>query len=281
MVTKKITIDELKPKFLDSKTRYNNWYCTAHFNQEGTEYCLKLSLSEGTILGQHNFLSLSSDSLNIVQENGVTVLKKPKNDLNNSIDADDFAYKVEGDQLIVTMGDMTVYCKEDERRFVSKDKDLALDITVKPRGPVFYWGKERNGLAHLTEETEVTGIESLSTSSGEIKTKDKTLKIDNASGLFERVWIQKMNFLQFRTLNWIYANFDQLYTYICHCESQQNDGKYQHFETGKIYLVNTDDYLISDRFEVKPKNWVYLEEVKRFIPWEQNVEIRTDKGTLK
>lgn len=282
MTTLKITLDEMKPKFMDSETRYNNWYCTADFEYKGTEYCLKLSLTEGSLLGQQNFFSLSSDPLNIVQDkDGVSVIKKPKNDINFVIDEDNFDFTIDDNQLIVTMGDMTVYCNEDERRFVTKNKDLKLDITAKPRGPIFYWGKEKSALNQVTEETEVAGIEALSTVNGEIKAHGQTLKVENAPGLFERVWFGKLNFFQIRVMNWIYGNFDQLYSYICHTESQQNDGSPHHFESGKVYLIDTDDYLFVNKFEVTPDSWMYFEEARRFIPWEQTVEIRTDKGKLK
>ena len=82
MSREKITLEHLKPKFMDSETRYNNWYHTADFIFEETEYCLKLSITEGTLLGQQNFFSLSWDPVEIIKENGISVLKKPKNDIN-------------------------------------------------------------------------------------------------------------------------------------------------------------------------------------------------------
>ncbi|NHJ46592.1 MAG: hypothetical protein FK733_02275 [Asgard group archaeon] len=281
MTTKKITIEEMEPKFVDAADRYNNWYNTADFNYKGKEYCLKLSITEGSLLGQQNFFSLSWDPVTIVEENGVAILKKPKNDINFVIDEDEIIYKTEENKFTVEMGDMKVICFEDHRRVITKHKKLSLDLTLKPRGPIFYWGKKKGALCEVTEETRVAGIESLSTVEGTIKANGKKLKVENAKGLFERVWFGQLNFFQIRIMNWIYANFDQLYTYICHTESQTNDGKPHHFETGKIYLIDTDDYLFANRFEVTPESWVYFEEAKRFIPWEQSVEIRTDKGKLK
>ncbi|MGC9781161.1 MAG: hypothetical protein HZR80_18105 [Candidatus Heimdallarchaeota archaeon] len=281
MTTQKITIDELKPKFLGEASRYNNWYHTADFTYEGTEYCLKLSLTEGSLLGQQNFFSLSWDPVEIVQENGVAVLKKPKNDINFVIDEDDFRFDAQNDQLIVEMGDMKVISKEDQRRVISKNKNLELDLTLKPRGPIFYWGKEKGALCEVTEDTRVAGIESLSWANGTIKANGKELVVDNAPGLFEHVWFGQLNFFQIRIMNWIYANFDQLYTYICHTESQTNEGSPFHFETGKVYLIDSDDYLFANKFEVVPESWVYFDEAKRFIPWEQSVDVRTDKGKLK
>jgi hypothetical protein len=57
MPTTKIEIQEMEPKFVDSADRYNNWYNTADFEYKDKEYCLKLSVTEGSLLGQHNYFS--------------------------------------------------------------------------------------------------------------------------------------------------------------------------------------------------------------------------------
>lgn len=278
--TKIITLDELKPKFLGEPSRYNNWYCTADFTFEDVEYCLKLSITEGSLLGQQNFMSLSWQPVNIRNDGDADILMKPKKDINIVVDEDNIDYNEEENKLIVEMGDMKAICYEDQRRFVVKNDVLDLDIVAKPRGPIFYWGKKKGALCEVTEETRVAGIESLSNVTGTIKANGKKITVDGR-GLFERVWFGKLNFFQIRIMNWIYANFDQLYTYLCHCESQRNDGSPQHFETGKIYLIDTDEYLFSEKFEVVPESWVFLEEAKRFIPWEQSVVMTTNKGKLK
>ena len=225
-------------------------------------------------------MSLSWDPLNLVQEGDATVLKKPKNDINRVVDEKNVEYKEEKDSLTVEMGDLTAICKEDVRRFVSKNEKLSLDVTATPRGPIFYWGREKGALCEVTQDTRVAGIESLSDITGTITVNGKKLDV-KGTGLFERVWFGKLNFFQIRIMNWVYANFDQLYTYLCHCESQTNEGTSQHFETAKVYLVDTDDYLFANKMEVIPESWVYFEEARRFIPWEQSVEIRTDLGKLK
>ncbi|MBN1328455.1 MAG: hypothetical protein JXA54_03170 [Candidatus Heimdallarchaeota archaeon] len=281
MSTKKITIEELKPKFLGESSRYNNWYFTSDFIHENKEYCLKLSITEGTLLGQQNFLSLSWDPVKLIDENDIMVLEKPKNDINLVLNEDNIAFHENPNEFIVEMGDMKAYCSEDQRRIVSKNKDLSLDLTLKPRGPIFYWGKEKGALCEVTEDTRVAGIESLSSVEGTIIAHGKTIPVRDGRGLFERVWFGKLNFFQIRIMNWVYANFDQAYTYLCHCESQKNNGSSMHFETGKVYLIDTDEYLFADSLEVNPESWVYFEEAKRFIPWEQTVEIRTNKGKLK
>jgi len=281
MNTSKITIDELKPKFMNESSRYNNWYMTADFTHKDIEYCLKLSITEGTLLGQTSYASLSWEKPNINDDDdGTQILKKPKHDINLVTDVDKFDFTSDSEKLIVEMGDLKAICKEDERQFISKNPQLSLDITAKPRGPIFYWGKKKGALCEVTEETRVAGIESLSTIEGKIKVNGEELKV-NGTGLFERVWFGKLNFFQIRIMNWVYANFDQLYTYLCHCESQTNEGKPHHFETGKVYLIDSDEYLFAESLEVVPDSWVYFEEAKRFIPWDQSVEIKTNLGKLK
>ena len=280
MNTNKITLDELKPKFMEEANRYNNWYLTADFEHKDVEYCLKLSITEGSLLGQQSFVSLSWDDIQVVNDADADILKKPRNDINIVTDENKFDYKLEKNQLISSMGNLTAYCREDERQFVVKGDKISLDVTAKPRGPIFYWGKEKGALCIVTEDTRVAGIESLSNVTGKIKIKGKELKV-KGTGLFERVWFGQLNFFQIRIMNWVYANFDELYTYLCHCESQTNEGKPHHFETGKVYLIENDEYLFAEKIEVVPDSWVYFEEAKRFIPWEQSVEIRTNKGKLK
>ena len=279
--TDSITIEELEPKFLDKSTRYNNWYFTADFNQDDVDYCLKLSITEGTLLGQLNYFSFSEEPVKIKEDNDVMVLKKPKKDINILAEEEKINFDTQKDQFVVEMGDMTAYCKTNERRIVSRNKNLKLDLTYTPRGPIFYWGKQKGSLCEVTEDTRVAGIESISTVNGTIEANGIKYEVKDGRGLFERVWFGQLNFFQIRIMNWVYANFDQLYTYLCHCESQTNAGSPMHFETGKIYLIDTDEYLFADKIEVVPDSWVYFEEARRFIPWEQSVEIRTDKGKLK
>ncbi|MBD3192384.1 MAG: hypothetical protein GF308_17225 [Candidatus Heimdallarchaeota archaeon] len=280
MVTTKITLEELKPKFLDQDERYNNWYFAADFNHEGTDYNLKLSITEGSLLGQQSFISLSWDLPEIVQETDAVVLKKPEHDINLVMDEDEVDFIEEEDRFVVEMGDLKAICKPTERRIISKNEQVSLDLTFYPRGPIFYWGKEKGALCRVTEETYVAGIESLSNVKGTITVKGKKMEI-GGKGLFERVWFGKLNFFQIRIMNWCYANFDELYTYVCLCESDDNESRPFHFETGKVYLKEEDEYLFAKNTEITPESWVFLEEARRFIPWEQTVVVQTDKGKLK
>jgi hypothetical protein len=280
MVTTEITIEELRVKFKDQDDRYNNWYFTCAFTNEGINYKLKVSITEGTLLGQQSFLSLSHDPLKIIDEEDTQVIKKPPNDINFVIDEDDVTYTELDDQYIVEMGDLKAVCKTNERRLICKNEKIKLDLVYKPRGPIFYWGKEKGALCVVTEETRVAGIESLSDVTGSVIVNGKRMEIEG-NGLFERVWFGELNFFQIRVMNWFYANFETLYTYACITESVNNECAPFHFETGKLFIKETKEYLFAEKSEITPESWIFFEEARRFIPWEQSVKIKTDKGILK
>ncbi|MFX1537596.1 MAG: hypothetical protein ACFFDI_25625 [Promethearchaeota archaeon] len=275
------TLEELKPKYLDQPDRWNNWYFAVDFTQEGKDYSFKLAIAEGTLPLAKKILSFSKDPLSFTQEDDVKVLNRPTNDFNiMSSEEEELDFKETKDTLTIEMGDLTVICKPDERRLISKIDKLGADLIFTPRGPLFFWGDEKGVNCKVTETTRTAGIESLSNVKGTINFEGEEINVEG-KGLFERVWINDLNFFEIRITNWIYANFDQLYMYLCHTESVTSDSIPFHFETGKVYLVSEDDYQFAKRIEVTPENWVYLKEARRFIPFEQTAVMRTDKGKLE
>ena len=279
METTMITLEEVKPKFKDQDDRYNNWYFSTSFSHNAVKYSLKISIREGTLMGQQTFLALSRDAVHLSEDEDCLVLEKSRTDFNVINESGDIQFSEQPDRFSVEMGDIKAECREDQRRVVCTNPKISVDLTFTPRGPVFYWGKEKGALCVVTEETHVAGIESMSNVSGHVIIDGEKINVES-SGLFERVWFGKLNFFQIRIMNWCYANFDELYTYVCHCESADNESRPFHFETGKIYLPKEKQYLFIKSFEVVPESWVYLEEAKRFIPWEQSLEASTDLGRL-
>ena len=58
----KIKIEDLKPRYLDRKDRWNDWYFVVNFMHEEKEYLLTMIIAEGTIMGGTAFrIFLSSD----------------------------------------------------------------------------------------------------------------------------------------------------------------------------------------------------------------------------
>lgn len=280
--TTSLEMDDLMPKYLDQAQRYNNWYFTVSFTHKEKEYLARFSITEGTLMGQKNFLNLSTVPINLKHEKDTPVLKESTSDIAiiNTVEQNDFKHREEADGIIIETPDLTAICKVDERKLISSNEKIGCELTFTPRGPVTYWGEEKYKKCQITEGTQVSGIETLSNVQGRINVGDEEIEIDGR-GLFERVWIGSLNFLEIRVVDWIYANFDQLYTFICHVESSASDGRPFHFETGTVYIMPEDDYLPARKLEVMPEEWVYLEAAYRFIPLRQRVKVETDKGDLE
>ncbi|MHA1362408.1 MAG: hypothetical protein ACTSP1_07715 [Candidatus Freyarchaeota archaeon] len=279
----KLELEDLKPKYMDRQQRYNNWYFAANFTHDGRDYLVKFSIREGTLMGQNKiFLSLSTDPLILKQEGDVQVVQEPVNDIDivKPLEDKDFKYTEDNDKIRIEMDELTAMCRVDEWKIVSRNKRLGADLTFTPRGPSTFWGGEKNAVCEITENTRVSGIETLSNFEGNVIIDGKEIEVQGR-GLFERVWIGSLNFLEIRLVDWIVANFDQMYTFLCHVESDASDGRPFHFETGTVHLVMEDDYMVAKKLEVIPEKWVYLRSAYRFIPYTQRVKVETDKGSLE
>jgi hypothetical protein len=274
-----IPFEDLQPKFQDQDQRYNDWYFTVHFNHEGQNCIAKLAITEGTLLGQGNQIWLGREDPQFVDGGDTQVLVSPAQEIALQDHQSPFQARVKADQVVVTVGDLTAICTPKERRIISRNEKLGADLLFTARGPAFYWGNQRGGLCPVTENTRVAGVESLSDVKGTLLFEGETIEIEGR-GLFEHVWFEKLGFFEIRVMNWLYANFDQLYLYLCHCESDASDGRPFHFETGDVYLMLDGEMLIANRFEFQPQVWAFAQEPRRFIPVEQTVRVETDKGVL-
>jgi len=273
-------LENLKPKFLDQSERFNNWYFTVHFPHAGRNYMVKLHISEGSLLGQCNYLAFSHAPLALEQEDDVTVLRPSPNDFNLIQTEDRISFDATADQVTVQMGELTALCRADQRRIISTHPRLSADLTYTPRGPIFYWGHAAEAVCPVTEATRVSGCESMSNVTGTITLDGQEMQVEGR-GLFERVWFGQLSFFQIRVTDWLYAHFDEMYVYLCRTESVTGEGRPFHFETGEAYLIAGDDFMQTQRIEITPDKWVFLHEARRFVPIEQTFVVRTDKGVLK
>lgn len=278
MTTGFIPMEDLKPKFQDQPMRYNNWYFVVQFSHQGQDCIAKFALTEGNLLQQGNQIFFSKDAPVVVDGGDARILRKGKDiglyDRDSSVE-----FQVDEEQVVVTIGDLTATCTSEERRLVSRNERVAANLVFTGRGDPFYWGNQRGGLCDVTETTRVSGVETLSDVKGTITINGEVMEVEGR-GLFERVWFQQLGFFEIRVMNWIFANFDQLYVYLCHCESDDSQGCPYHFETGDVYLMLEGEKLIANRFVFDPESWVFAEEFHRFIPLAQTVKVETDKGNL-
>ncbi|WXG41803.1 MAG: hypothetical protein WED07_13735 [Candidatus Freyarchaeum deiterrae] len=277
-----LELADFMPKYLDQAQRYNNWYFTVSFSHKKKEYMARFSITEGTLMGQKDFLNLSMTPLRLKQEKDVQVLKEPTNDIAiiNTVEQKDFQHREEKDKVIIETPNLTAICKVDERKLISKNENLGCELTFKSRGPPTFWGEEKYKKCEITEGTGVSGIEALCNVQGSINVEGEPIEV-NGMGLSERTWIDSLNFLAIRMVDWIYANFDQAYMFLCHVESNKSDGCLFHFETGTVYMMQKNEYLPIRKLEVTPEKWAYQKSAYRFIPLQQKVKVKTDKGDLE
>lgn len=274
-----ISIEDLKPKFQEQPMRYNNWYFVVQFTHQGRECIAKFALIEGTLLGQGNQIFFSNDAPVLVDGSDTKILRKGKQDIGLFDNDSPIEFQIDQEQVVVNVGDLTAICTPEKRRLVSKNASVSADLVFTPRALPFYWGNQQGGLCAVTESTRVSGVETLSDVKGAMTVNGEKIEVEGR-GLFERVWFQQLGFFEIRVMNWIFANFDQLYVYLCHCESDDSKGGPFHFETGDVYLMLEGEMLVANRFEFEPQSWVFAEEFRRFIPLEQTVKVKTDKGNL-
>jgi len=278
-----IDLDDLKPKHLDLPQHWNDWYFTVNFTHEGKDYWLVFSTAEGTFMGGSGVgLGFAADPFSPVQEDDTSVLGGATEQIaiHNLLPKDAFTYTEENNTITVEMDDLTSVCRPDEQKIITKNETITGQLTYTPRGPVLRWGNKPDGQCPVTEGTSVSGIESLSDVSGTVTIKGKEINI-TGRGVFEHVWISALEFMKIRVMDWVYANFDQAYMFLCHCESISDNGTPYHYEEGTLYLMEEKDYLVVRKLEFVPETWVYLNPFRRFIPSRQKVTVTTDKGTLE
>lgn len=280
--TTRFEIDELVPKFLDRPERFNDWYFTVHFMHRGESHLVKLSITEGSLLGQKNSLTVSRDPLFLRAETDTTILYPPKSDIIVSEEGEgiELEFSEHDDQVHVSMGGLTAICTPDWQRIISTNDTIGADLTYTPRGPILHWEHKAGAVCQVTEITRVSGSESLSDVKGTLTIHGETIDV-KGWGLFEHVWFSALNFFEIRDMNWVYAHFDNMFLYVCHCESVTSESRPFHFETGEMFISLDDEFLPVTRLEVEPESWVFMQKARRFIPLEKHLTAKTALGTLK
>ncbi len=278
----RFTLPELLPQALDSPDHFNDWYFTLHFEHAGRSHTLKLSITEGTLLGQMIGVTLAREPLHLADEDDATILHPPHGE---DILIEEHDYPMEWEQrddgVHVTMGSLTAQCGPEKQRIIARHERLQADLTYVPRGPILHWQHAAGAVCQVTEITRVSGSESMSDVEGTITLDGETIPV-RGRGVFEHVWFSALNFFEIRHMNWIYAHFDEAYLYLCHCESVTSESRPFHFETGETVLVLEDkQWLPVISLEVEPLRWVYLQAARRFVPFEQKVVAQTEAGTLR
>ncbi|MBU7015044.1 MAG: hypothetical protein HXS52_13260 [Theionarchaea archaeon] len=277
-----IELDDLRPKHMDQPMHWNDWYFAVTFPCEGKDNFLVMAITEGTFMGGSGYsIGFCQDSFSPVQEGDAQAVGEPENHISigKLLPQSAFNFTEEKGTVTAKMEKLAAVCSVDEQKIISEDETFRTHLTFSPRGPVLRWGNKKDGQCPVTEGTSVSGIESLSDVHGTITVNGKDIDV-TGRGVFEHVWIRSLEFLKIRTMDWTYLNFDQLYAFLCHCESISDDGTPYHFEDGVICLPDGEECFVTKEIRFMPETWVYLTPYRRFIPSRQKVTVQTDKGTL-
>lgn len=277
-----LDLDDLMPKNMDKEKQYNNWYFVINYTHEGKEYLGKFAITQGNLVHQNTKINLAAGPLPLKKEDNIEVINKPTGDISIIEPQEDSAFKYgkKEDSVVLEMGELKAICKADEWKIFSSNETLGCELTFTPRGPPAYWGGELNKKCQIMEGSINLGIENLSNVRGKLIINGEEIEVEGR-GLFERVVVESVNFLEIRMINWIYANFDQSLLWLFQADSANSKGCPFHYETGTVYLMGEDDYLLANKIEIMPEKWGYIKEVYRFAPYQQKIKVETDKGDLE
>jgi hypothetical protein len=278
-----IELDDLVPKHTELPQHWNDWYFATTFEHDGKDYFLVQAITEGTFMGGPTVgLGLAADLFSPVQEGDAYVVGTPEKQIaiQKLQPPNAFNHTADDNAITVEMDDLKAICRPDEQTIFSGNETINGQLTFTPRGPVLRWGNKKDGQCAVVEKTSVSGVESLSEVRGTVAINGEEIDV-KGRGVFEHVWIKALEFMNIRVMDWVYLNADEMYMFLCHCESISEDGTPYHFEDGSIYVLPKDDHVVAKKIDFVPENWVYLKPCRRFIPSRQKVTATTDKGTLE
>jgi hypothetical protein len=274
-----LPIEFLKPAFLDSEKRYNNYFFTVGFELDGAFAMAKFSVTEGTLRGQTTKHCLSRGGLVFREEEDTTVLLRSDQDLNLKEYYTDIDINHDAQQVSVNMGHIAMTCRSDGNKITSDHPALGADLTFTPRGPVHYWGNSPGADCQVTPATRIQGMEVPSLAKGSIVVDGKSVEIDGA-GVFEHVWFNEYEYMQIRLMNWTIGHLDKATLFISRTDSADQDGTLFAYHTGGVFLEEQGRTLSAGEIDVKPQKWVFMQEARRFIPLAYETTVQTEEGVL-
>lgn len=274
-----LPIEFLKPAFLDSEKRYNNYFFTVGFELDGRFAMAKFSITEGTLRGQTTKHCLSRGGLVLREEGDASIFLAADQDLNLKEYYTDIDITHDAQQVSVGMGHIAMTCRADCNRISSQHPALGAELTFTPRGPVHYWGNSPGARCQVTPGTRIQGMEVPSLAKGSIVVYGKSVQVDGA-GVFEHVWFDEYEYMQIRLMNWTVGHLEKATLFLSRTDSVDQRGTPYAYHTGGVFLEEQERYIPAVQIEVKPKKWVYMQEAKRFMPLEYEITVQTEEGIL-
>lgn len=170
------------------------------------------------------------------------------------------------------------YTKFNGPRFVKVDAErISAKLTFTPRGPALWWGNEPYKRAPLYPEFDVIGTEELCYVDGTIVFDGKELKVVKGKGISEHVWIERLDWMVWRYMNWTWFHTDQLYGLLY---GSVMKGNYR-YDWGSIYLEADKKLSPCKSIQYTHKALAWSPEHCRFLPVAEEMVGETEDGVLR
>ena len=283
--------------------KFCNWYNNVIFEHRGRPYVALISIKAPGFSGKNEVsISMGNGPVRMKTESHKTLESIVKEDtgksdagqeeilvieepdlhvVNLNIKGDDaFRQTVSGDTITAKLGDTTsIECQVGKWHLKSKEGDFDVDLVFTARGPVVWWGEKPNADQKLTEHTIINGFEALSDVTGHITYQGEKMDA-RGRGVAEHVWIEKLDMMELRYVDWVVINFDQSYFMFYSGEGAVPPRSLAHYQTGSVCLAEDKKFWSITKIKVEHTKWAYSPVALRFIPISNTITLETSEGVL-
>jgi hypothetical protein len=303
-----ITADDLQRKKIGGPGAFCNWFFNVTFEHKGLPHVLFASIkapgfsgkNEISVIGvrgpfktrQEKALDIEDAEGGIVKdeadktkaaEENISVLEDPEWHFRQVFFKSDDAFKqtVENKSVNIQLGDTTVSCGQDSYTLRLMEEDTRLDLDCKARGPAIWWGGEPNKTFHLTRNSLQNGFEIPCDLEGTAVLRGESIRV-KGRGVFEHVWIEKLDMMELRAVDYVIMHFDEAYVFLFKGVSiTQEDLRLHHNHTGAVYLNEEKKLLPITGIRVNYGGWAYAPKAYRFIPTTYHITADTTEGSIQ
>lgn len=153
-----------------------------------------------------------------------------------------------------------------------------VELTCKPKAPPLYWGNKKDfDLPWSKDGMTIRGTEELCAVEGNVTYKGSEMPVKGSISTVEHVWIKKMDWMDWRYMDWTWFHSDKVCGLISHGEMKDE----YHWEWGTIYLTEEKKQLHCTSNEFRNEELAWSPEHMRFIPIKHSAVCKTDEGVLE
>ena len=300
--------EDLRSKLMDVRGSFCDWYFNVTFEHKGLPYVLIGAIvapgfsgqNEVTVAGVRGpFKMRREKALDFIDAEGgivkdkadktratgewISVLEEPEWHFRQVFikQGQVFKQEMKEDTITVQVDNTRAICSKNEFKLRLDEKEYKINLDCVSRGSVIWWGGEPNKEFNLTQNSILNGFEIPCDIEGTAMIRGEKIKI-KGRGIFEHVWIKKLDMMELRSVDWIILNFDQSYVFLFKNESiTQEDRCLRDSHTGAIYLDKDKKVLPFTGIQIRYRDWAYAPKAYRFIPISYEVIAETKDGLFK